>query len=338
METQHRTWKKISRRIARKVIIWTICFLLIGYTQHVWWPVLFPPWPPITIPTDSTIHQDIEELLQSEQHDSTYRDNNTTQGEHSAAPTPASTPPTRQALQTAQQNYQELCATFQTICSRIQRQYTPQATEAYRHLLLMIGIVSHFDTFPGRTPFSSTLQEVIIHQDPDAWRWSAGHRHIRLNAARLDVAREFWEVATHELWHVLDLWHIVGNAPIRHTQFTEFGRSVFAINDPSLRFYALSRENEYVRKSGSRSLDFVSWYAMKNPFEDVAETINMYINHYEYFVRMKQTSPVLAQKFAIIEERTNQQHYATTSSLTAELSSTARQRDTTSLYKQLLRR
>jgi len=40
---------------------------------------------------------------------------------------------------------------------------------------------------------------------------------------------------------------------------------------------------------------------MEDPFEDLAETFNMYINHYDLFVRMTSTSDILKKKFSFVE-------------------------------------
>ena len=43
--------------------------------------------------------------------------------------------------------------------------------------------------------------------------------------------------------------------------------------------------------------DFVSGYGMSNPFEDFAESQNMYLYHREIFVYLASTSKVLQRKY-----------------------------------------
>lgn len=75
---------------------------------------------------------------------------------------------------------------------------------------------------------------------------------------------------------------------------------VFSVNDPSLSFYKLSRSNETIRKAEAKKKDFCSGYGMSDPFEDLAECFNLYINHNSLFRQIAKTNSALKSKYNFI--------------------------------------
>ena len=145
------------------------------------------------------------------------------------------------------------------------------------------------------------INSINIVENSNWRRWYATHSYIVINSYN-QSQKEFWEVFTHELAHIIDLWVIKWNWE-KDEKFTEFWNVIFAKNDPSIQFYKLSRDWEKVRKAWSKSQDFVSWYAMSDPFEDYAESFNMYINHKNLFLAMTRSSNILRQKYDIIDKQ-----------------------------------
>jgi len=100
--------------------------------------------------------------------------------------------------------------------------------------------------------------------------------------------------------HIIDLWYIQWTNIKKDNNFTEFGKIVFAINDPSIRFYTVSWESEKIRKAEAKKKDFCSGYGMTNPFEDFAECFNLYIHHNILFKEITKNNNQLTQKYNFI--------------------------------------
>ena len=154
---------------------------------------------------------------------------------------------------------------------------------------------------------SDYLNSINITENSNWRRGYATHSHIVINWYNLSD-KEFWEVFTHELGHIIDLGIIKWDGE-KTTQYTEFWQSVFAKNDPSIDFYRLSWDWEKTRKAGAKSQDFVSGYGMSDPFEDYAECFNMYINHKNAFLAMTKSSQTLKQKYDIIDKNFSSKYF-----------------------------
>ena len=68
-------------------------------------------------------------------------------------------------------------------------------------------------------------------------------------------------------------------------------------DDPSISYYALSWQNETIRKDTAVVADFCSSYAMTDPFEDFAECHNLYLNHNAIFKAWAQNNDIMRQKY-----------------------------------------
>lgn len=75
---------------------------------------------------------------------------------------------------------------------------------------------------------------------------------------------------------------------------------VFRIDDLSLVFYKVSRDNETIRKAEAKKKDFCSGYGMSDPFEDFSECFNLYINHNILFRQMAKSNTALKKKYNFI--------------------------------------
>lgn len=149
----------------------------------------------------------------------------------------------------------------------------------------------------GYTNVLDYLHAIEINNKAHKSRWYASAHSIHLNLWLMWSYTEFYNVFTHEFWHTFDLWYIVWTSKKLDPNYTEFGRKTFAIDDPSIWFYAISRDDEYTLSSDSSYKDFVSWYGMSDVFEDFAETYNFYLNYHDIFVSMADQNPKLKSKY-----------------------------------------
>ena len=144
--------------------------------------------------------------------------------------------------------------------------------------------------------FLPVLQSIKINEIGGK-RWYATRNTVVLNIGDMSGENEFYQVSTHELWHIIDLGFLQGVDQEKDKQYTEFKKAVFWIDDPSILFYKLSRENESIRKAGAKKQNFCSTYWMSDPFEDFAECFNLYINHNKLFKFLAQKDKILGKKY-----------------------------------------
>ncbi|MFH1546545.1 MAG: hypothetical protein ABIE14_04160 [Patescibacteria group bacterium] len=111
---------------------------------------------------------------------------------------------------------------------------------------------------------------------------------------------EIISVFVHELGHITDLGGLKG-ASFAPSGFAD-GSLKIPADDPSVRFYQLSWKDEQTQKFMAKREDFVSGYAMSDPFEDFAESFNFYILHGEDFRAIKEESNILAQKYDFMRD------------------------------------
>ncbi len=107
-------------------------------------------------------------------------------------------------------------------------------------------------------------------------------------------------VVTHESGHILDTGYLQGHESSGESEFYDSNEPIYR-DDLSLQFYRLSFENEKKRRSDSSELDFVTGYAMSDPFEDFAETFDFYILHGQEFRKILNTSKVLKAKYDFLK-------------------------------------
>lgn len=144
--------------------------------------------------------------------------------------------------------------------------------------------------------FLQSVSSIQINET-EGKRWYATRDKVVINIWNIYSDDEFHQISTHELWHVADLWFLQWTSTQKDKNYTEFKKSVFAINDPSLAFYKLSRDNETIRKSTAKKQNFCSIYGMSDPFEDFAECFNLYLNHNKLFKFLAQKDTILGRKY-----------------------------------------
>ena len=93
---------------------------------------------------------------------------------------------------------------------------------------------------------------------------------------------EFIKLFVHELAHYIDLYVFVTGSTWR---------------DISDDFYSISWLKPTTKKSNIITMDFVSWYAQTNQYEDMAESFVFYIFHNATFADRALRSDILRQKY-----------------------------------------
>jgi len=141
----------------------------------------------------------------------------------------------------------------------------------------------------------STLQNIILDYDPDAHRGLGGKGIIIVRAVNIDPA-EFYGVMIHEIGHDVDLGYLNETSTKKISAFNDGKKPVYE-SDPSLSFYRICWENNKNFKKDVGNQDFVSGYAMTDPFEDFAETYAYYVLHNKDFKSKTQNSEKLLAKF-----------------------------------------
>ena len=141
---------------------------------------------------------------------------------------------------------------------------------------------------------TASLDEMELYFSRKTPRGLANSHLVELRCA--DIATdELVAVFVHELGHVVDLGHLRGES-LAPSEFVD-GKIQIAADDPSVAFYRLSWRDESTKKRLAERRDFVSGYAMSDPFEDFAETFNFFVLHGADFRKIKKESPVLAAKY-----------------------------------------
>jgi hypothetical protein len=148
---------------------------------------------------------------------------------------------------------------------------------------------------------SSMIGSISLYDGKSDRRGRGGSRTIIINTHDIVSLQEFREILTHEVAHIIDLGVLVWNSPVLDNTFAIGWKYIFTTDDPSLSFYRISRDTHTTRKANASFVDFVWGYAMSNPYEDFAESFNMYMWHQDVFVAMAQNSSMLQQKLHIIE-------------------------------------
>ena len=142
---------------------------------------------------------------------------------------------------------------------------------------------------------ASTLRNLVLDNNPKAGRGLGGRSLIILRGVNME-AGEMAAVLIHEIGHNVDLGFLVEKNTVTPSEFKD-GRSLVYEGDLSLDFYRISWTNENTRNKTAGNFDFVSGYAMTDPFEDFAESYVYYVLHNQDFKSKAQTSDALYQKY-----------------------------------------
>lgn len=112
---------------------------------------------------------------------------------------------------------------------------------------------------------------------------------------------ELSAVLVHELGHLVDTGLLQGTESDFETEFLDYEKSVFE-DDPSVAFYRTSWQNSKDTYDDASPLDFVSGYAMNDPFEDFAETYAYYMLHGAEFRKLAEENGKLFEKYTYMKD------------------------------------
>ncbi len=227
------------------------------------------------------------------------------------------------------------CDAERVLCDKIKFVWTFSAADKRKHQALIIKLIKDIDAALDR---STTLTDVLysITLDSSKWsrRWRAGSSTITLYLGNIPSQQELIEIITHELGHIVDLGILKGSRYVNQRAFRSTDRRLFAIDDASLRFYDISRLDNTTRKASATAMGFVGGYAMSDPFEDFAESFNMYLNHHNVFALLSTKDSELKKKFLFMEKLFNKKYLQADTATTAQIKDSLdmRPRDTTRGY------
>jgi len=141
----------------------------------------------------------------------------------------------------------------------------------------------------------STLKNIILDYNPKAHRGLGGKGIIIVRAVDME-SEEFYGVMVHEVGHNVDLGYLSESSKAKASEFSDNKKPIYE-TDPSLPFYRICWDNEKTRKKSAANQDFVSGYAMSDPFEDFAESYVYFVLHNKDFKSKTQNSEKLLAKY-----------------------------------------
>ncbi|MFH0879394.1 MAG: hypothetical protein V2A34_06745, partial [Lentisphaerota bacterium] len=166
---------------------------------------------------------------------------------------------------------------------------TPTAKETVQGILARL---------PAR--HSTSLKNIVLDYRPDAQRGLGGQTMVILRANL--PQNEITAVLIHEIGHNVDLGLL--EAPTQNGVASTFHDGDIPVleGDSSLAFYRINWDSNSALKRTASNLDFVSGYAMSDPFEDFAETYVFYVLHNADFRALTAGSDALAKKYAFMRD------------------------------------
>lgn len=145
------------------------------------------------------------------------------------------------------------------------------------------------------------LQHLTLYFSDEGRRGLGGGSTIILRCKSV-TDKELVGVLVHEMGHITDTGLLQGTSLAGESEFNDGTDPVYN-DDPSVGFYRLSFLDEHTLRPENTQLDFVSGYAMSDPFEDFAESYNYYILHGYEYRRLMQTSEVLRAKYNFLKNQ-----------------------------------
>lgn len=143
------------------------------------------------------------------------------------------------------------------------------------------------------------LSDLTLFYTDDGRRGLGGDGSIVLRCLNVTNA-ELVSVFTHEMGHIADGSYLKGSADGSKSGFYDFDEPV-KTDDPSSKFYQISWNSESEMKDDAVDLDFVSLYAMSDPFEDFAETYAYFRLHGPEFRKLLDSSSMLREKYEFMK-------------------------------------
>ncbi len=145
------------------------------------------------------------------------------------------------------------------------------------------------------------LKHLTLYFSESGRRGLGGGNTIILRCQNV-TDEELAAVLVHEMGHIMDTGVMEGSWTAGESQFVDGSKPIYK-NDPSLGFYTLSFKNDTEVKWSATKYDFVSGYAMTDPFEDFAESYAYYILHGKEFRELAQDNDILERKYNYLKTR-----------------------------------
>ena len=228
----------------------------------------------------------------------------------------------------------ELCEEYRILCTKTTFNGEFSTREKADYFEQVSSIISQIDTTARRGEYLETVfTTILLNQAKGSRRGSSGRTNLTMNLGGLKYSDEFRQVFTHEVGHIMDLGALQGKSRTKNNSFTEFGKTVFAIDDPSIEYYKYSRQSETIRKTWVKKLDFCSGYGMTDPFEDFAECHNLYLNHNNVFQLLARSNIPLRNKYNYFANLYGGSYFSDSSLVTRGLTNSRRAWDTTRIQE-----
>jgi hypothetical protein len=146
---------------------------------------------------------------------------------------------------------------------------------------------------------AESVSNIILDYNKNAYRGLGGNEMVVLRAVDIS-SQEMMSVLIHEMGHNVDYAFLKPEKREHRSEFKD-GKHPIYETDPSLNFFRISWQDENTLKKTAVNMDFVSGYAMTNPFEDFAETYIYYVLHNKDFKVMASSSDALYQKYIFMK-------------------------------------
>lgn len=142
------------------------------------------------------------------------------------------------------------------------------------------------------------LSTLTLRWTKDQDRGLGGGSSITLKCNDLSTS-ELTSVFIHEMGHVVDTGLMEGHSSAGPSSYNDARVAIFR-DDPSVDFYSISWKNTNTVWKDSSAYDFVTGYAMTDPFEDFAESYDFYLLHGSQFKYAARFNARLSQKYAYL--------------------------------------
>lgn len=146
---------------------------------------------------------------------------------------------------------------------------------------------------------TSTVKKIILDYNPKAGRGLGGSNMIILRGSNISD-NELLSVLVHEIGHNVDFSYLIPKYTDVASNFKD-GKTPLYVTDPSIEFFSISWKDEKTLKKTSSNLDFVSGYAMSDPFEDFAESYVYYVLHNKDFKTLTASSDQIFAKYQFMK-------------------------------------
>jgi hypothetical protein len=145
-----------------------------------------------------------------------------------------------------------------------------------------------------------SLANLYVNYDKNPSNRGLGGASVIIVAGRVPDA-EFMALLTHECGHVIDLGWLKGTSASGKSNFLD-GNSPIWNDDPSVEFYEIGWVTSSIQQPGLTEADFVSGYAMSDPFEDFAESFAFFALHKKEFARLATKNANLKAKYDFMQK------------------------------------